>query len=302
MASAEAAPQEPVQATALENMTTPALTSLLSTDETQGVSSIKPMDSEQWFFNMAVQCRISKEVLSVVQKSYETASDFYDAFEEAEDTSDLEDVIKSVAVDPTTGLGLTETNWKRHNVSSRLRRFFRECAKVCKEGTAVIEHPAPPVITTPPAIQTPQSTVTQLITERLPPIRSISDVESLTKEFENMYPCEILTDEVTPARDYIRRVKHQTQTQGLEWMPWTHIVSKSQEQHQIKNKGISKRKRPMTEGAALLTLWEEDITMDESELSGRPHSIATTLATRSNDMAMLSLAHLGWLKNLDSRV
>lgn len=281
---------------------TPTVTS--STSSAQGVSDGKPMDSELWFSTTAVQCNLSDDVLKVLQKTYVCASDFFFAFPEASDTEDLEAFIKSIVIDKDTNLGLEEGTWKRHPMTSRIRRFFKECSLVCKQGTTPAPLPSPTPQAKPPMSETSFSTntVNKLLEERLPPILSIGDVEKLTEDFQLNFPCEVLTDEVTPSRDYLRRLKHQKNTQGHEWMPWTQIISKTQEQQHIKNKGVHKKRRPLTEGAALFTLFEEEIVMEEGDLSGRPHIIACTLATRAHAMAMLGYAHLAWLKKLNSKM
>lgn len=132
---------------------------------------------------------------------------------------------------------------------------------------------------------------------------SLSSMDALQEKFRQYFPCEVLHEGNTPARDFIRRIRHQQNQGCLEWLPWTNIVSVQQAQRMLPQKGLPCRRRSaLTDQAMLLHIVEDELFLNENGVTGSPHVVCAFLETRRHAFAMLGLAHLGYLKDLDVRM
>lgn len=137
-----------------------------------------------------------------------------------------------------------------------------------------------------PTLLTP---VQAYVQERFPPMLSLPEQDRLLDASRNNDPCDILTEATTPAKDMLRRLMQQKRTQNLEWVLWSNTVSR-------------KRGTPLCGQAAIFTLWEDEVFLENADVSASPHWISTMLAVRSHALAMLGIAHLARLKELDSKM
>lgn len=223
------------------------------------------------------------------------------------DKARIEVHIQESLLDKDLGLPVTDNNWKSCRMAGALRRVFKECAQL---DTPALEPPkkastsASSTQAQAPATQNEtHHPMPQLFQERIPPVITKTEVDQLKAQFEQEYTCEVLTHQVTPARDYLRHIKHQVNTCRLEWLPWTPIVSKHQEDVAIHNGTVKTRnKTGLSDGAAMLTMLEGEFCVAAHDHSGSPHSITHLLSTRAHAMAMLHLCHISWVKALDAKM
>ena len=113
--------------------------------------------------------------------------------------------------------------------------MFEDCTAICEAQTASMALP-PQGQAASTAESSTAAPMRILLQERFPPIRSRTDVDQLTNDFNTKHVCDVFTDAITPARDYLRRLKHQAKAGGYEWMRWTSIVSVAQEKAMLKGK------------------------------------------------------------------
>ena len=260
------------------------------------------MDSEVFFTELMSKIKVPEPVQQKVQEDYSNASELHFSF--FGDNEGFESFVKKVLLDESLSLGLTSDNYRNNKHAGQLRRLKAEC------GTQVAKDSAPS--TTQEKGNEPQSStgtmgltpVQAYVQERLPPLLSLSEQDRLTEEFKAQYPCEILTEATMPAKDMLRRIMQQKKNNNMEWVPWTNIVSKAQERKILETKGANGRKRgaPLCDQAAIFTLWEDEVFLENADISASPHWVSTQLTVRSHALAMLGIAHLAWLKDLDSRL
>ena len=136
-----------------------------------------------------------------------------------------------------------------------------------------------------------------ILQDRVAPVISIPEYERLIARFKVEFPCEILSDATTPGRSYLRKLNHQKVLKSFEWVSWTSIISKSQEDEL----STKIRKTPTNEQAAIISsLWDQEVQWGNNEQNPSPYHVQNVFTVRRHAMAMLDICHIKYLKELDT--
>lgn len=233
---------------------------------------------------------------------YPTPSDIHFSFDGSK--ARFEKYVRKLCLNVSLELDLKEDDWEDSRVAGCLRNTFSKVEQLAATESQEAEpRQVNPQASSSSGLHDVQfDPVKQFIQDRVPPMLTRADIESLTDTFQQSFTSEVIVDQTMPARDYLRRIKHKGNTIGNEWMPWTSIVSKAQEDEILRTGAKRRRATPISDGPIINSVLEEEVFNDESSIKNGAMDISNMLATRSHAYAMLGVAHLSLTKNLDAKM
>lgn len=104
------------------------------------------------------------------------------------------------------------------------------------------------------------------------------------------------------AHAYHNMNKHTGNTIGHEWVLWTAIVTKTQEDKILRAGGKMRRSTFVSDGSTINTVIEDDVLKAGSSTKNGSMDIFVMCATRSHAYAMLGVAHFSLTHNLDAKI
>lgn len=154
--------------------------------------------------------------------------------------------------------------------------------RLLHEVDQAVESDRAPTINTPSTMQQGEEisllvTGQSILQDRVVPVISIPEYERLIVRFKVEFPCELFSDATTPGRSYLRKLNHKTVLQSFEWLSWTSIISKSQEDEL----STKIRKTPTIEQAAIISsLWDQEVQWGNNEQNPSPYHVQNVYLVR----------------------
>ena len=139
--------------------------------------------------------------------------------------------------------------------------------------------------------------------EPVPPKLSAERAAEMKDAFERCYPGEILDESCIPGMRYWSSVYDMISRRSLKWLPWTQILSVSQESKIMEQRGRRASSALQDLGALLRLSTDEPPSLTDGELRGMgPWKVEQLFRIRRVTFALCQACHLGQHKIFDNKV